>query len=32
MAFPHALLKVDSEPGKGTRITMDIMKDNPSWL
>jgi len=32
MAFPHALLKVDSEPGKGTRITMDIVKDNPSWL
>jgi sensor histidine kinase YesM len=32
MAFPHALLKVDSEPRKGTRITMDIMKDNPSWL
>ncbi len=32
IAFPHAFLKVDSEPGRGTRITMEIVEDRPSEL
>lgn len=32
IAFPHAFLKVESEPGKGTRITMEIVEDGLSGL
>ncbi|UCF99648.1 MAG: histidine kinase [Spirochaetaceae bacterium] len=30
MAFPHASLKIDSEPGRGTRIAMEIVGDRSS--
>jgi sensor histidine kinase YesM len=32
MAFPHATLKINSEPGKGTRIAMEIVEDRTSRL
>ena len=30
ITFPRAFLKVDSDPGRGTRITMEIVEDKPS--
>ena len=30
LAFPHASLKIDSEPGSGTRIAMEIVEDRSS--
>jgi sensor histidine kinase YesM len=30
VAFPHASLKIDSKPGRGTRIEMEIVEDRPS--
>ena len=32
IAFPHAFLKVESEPGRGTRVTMEIVEDGLSGL
>jgi LytS/YehU family sensor histidine kinase len=32
MAFPRSSLMVDSQPGEGTRITMDIVEDRASRL
>jgi signal transduction histidine kinase len=30
VAFPHASLKIDSEPGGGTRIALEIVEDGSS--
>jgi sensor histidine kinase YesM len=32
MAFPRASLKIESEPGRGTRVAMDIVEDGSSEL